>query len=142
MRELTDQYGVVKSVEIPEALICLYKANIVHVRYKKNTTLDVELQERMHKLYRELVGNKKVPFIFSADEGFSITKEARERSVEKMKGSPILCYVLIADNLAYRIIANFYLKINKPKIKHKLFSDLGEAFNWLKLISFPQHKQN
>lgn len=122
---------VLKRVEIPEALMMLRSDGIVHVHYKKNTTLDIELQASMRDLFLELTGGKKSPFIFSADEGFSLTKEARENADSFKKNPVISSYAVIADNLGYRMIANFYLKINKPVTPYKIFQNTEEAVQWL-----------
>lgn len=122
---------VLKRVEIQEALIILRSDGIVHVHYKKNTTLDIELQSRMRDLFIELTGGKKSPFIFSADEGFTLTKEARENADSFKKNPVISSYAIIADNLGYRMIANFYLKINKPITPYKIFQNSEDAVQWL-----------
>lgn len=122
---------VLKRVEIPEALIMLRSDGIVHVHYKKNTTLDLDLQASMRNLFLELTGGKKSPFMFSADEGFSLTKEARENADSFKKNPVISSYAIIADNLGYRMIANFYLKINKPVTPYKIFQNTEDAIQWL-----------
>jgi hypothetical protein len=124
---------VVRQIELPEADICLRKDGIVHVHYKKNTTLDVELQQSMRIKYRELTGSVPSKFIFTADEGFLLTKEARESS-RSFKDPFIVAYAVIANNLAYRIIANFFLKVNKPEVPFKLFASIKDAESWLQSI--------
>jgi hypothetical protein len=61
-----------------------------------------------------------------------ITKEARDHSAELEKTYPGIASAVIADNLAYKIIANFYLKVNKPKTPYKVFNDFASAEIWLK----------
>ena len=121
---------ILKEVEIPEATITLRSDNIIIVRYKRNTVLDVDLQVRMRRIYSELAGNRKVNFIFMADEGFSLTKKARDNS-ESTENSPIKAYAIIVNNLAYRIIANFYYKVNKPKVPYRSFPTVRDAIHWL-----------
>jgi hypothetical protein len=128
---LSSNITVVKEIEIPEAFIRLRSDSILHVHYKRNTTLDVELQVRMRNIFNEMTGGLKSNFIFSAAEGFALTKEARENSTILDSNSPISAYAVIANNLAYRIIANFYLKVNKPTVPYKLFQTIEEAVKWL-----------
>lgn len=122
---------VLKEIEIAEAKITLRSDNIIIVQYKRNTVLDVELQLRMRQIYRDLTNNRKMNFIFMADDGFSLTKEARENSEVIAESSPIKAYAIIVNNLAYRIIANFYYKINKPKVPYKSFPTVKDAIHWL-----------
>ena len=128
---LTPNITFVKVVEIPEANIVLRSDNIIHVDYNKNVTLDVDLQVSMRKIFDEIADGKKMHFIFSASEGFNLTKEARENSDIMDKNSPISAYGIVANNLAYKLIANFYLKVNKPKVPFKIFLTVEDAAKWL-----------
>lgn len=120
---------VLKEKDIPEALIKLRSDGIIHVHYKKNVTIDIETREMMREIYRELAPGKKLNYIFSADNGVTFTKEARENSNEA--NSPIASYAIIANNLAYRLVANFYLKVTKPAVPYRIFSSVKEAVAWL-----------
>lgn len=125
---------IVSEIEIPEAFIRLRSDGIVFVLYKEHVTLDVELQTRMVKLFWQITNQKKAHFIFESDEGFVLTKEARENAIKLEKDTPVIASALIVNNLASRIVANFYIKVNKPKIKNKLFGTMEEAAKWLKSL--------
>ena len=131
---LDPEITIVKQIEIPEAYIRLRNDGIIHVFYKENVTLDVALQNRMVALYREITNNGKANFIFQSDEGFYFTKEARENSIALEANTPVNASAVIVTNLASRIIANFFIKVNKPKIKYKLFGTVEEAADWLKSL--------
>jgi len=126
---IAPQIIILKEINIPEALIQLRSDGIIHVHYKKNTTVDVETQRVMRDIFRQMAPGKKLPYIFSASSGVTITKEARENS--NVPDSPIGAYAIIANNLAYRLVANFYLKVNKPVIPSKLFSTIEDALEWI-----------
>jgi len=123
--------STIKQVEIPEAFITLRSDKIVSVHYKKDTVLDVELQVRMQKIFLEITGSKKTNFIFFAEEGFTLTKEAREYWPLMEKESPVLFYAIIANSLPYRIIANFYTKVMRPNGSYKVFPNVEAAAKWL-----------
>ena len=42
---------------------------------------------------------------------------------------------LIVTNLAYKIIANFYMKVHKPKRPLKTFRNEEDAIEWLQTIT-------
>lgn len=131
LTDMTRQIKVLREVDISEALIQLRSDGIIHVHYKKDTSVDIELQLKMRTIYWEIADHRKSKFIFSADSGFSVTKAARENSIQMEAQSPILCYAIIASNLAHKLIANFYLLINKPRAGYKLFSTTEDAAAWL-----------
>ena len=128
---LDSEITIIKQVEIPEAFISIRSDGIVPVHYKKNTVLDVDLQMRCLDIYAEILDRKKMKFIFSADDGFMLTKEARENAPKVQVRSPILYYAIIANNLAYKIIANFYIKVMKPAGNYKIFNTVEAGVKWL-----------
>jgi hypothetical protein len=121
-----------KTVELDKVVILSRKDGIIQVIFKEGIELDVDLQDRMLFVYLQLFGNTKRPFLFNAFNDVVITKEARDHSAELEKTYPGIASAVIADNLAYKIIANFYLKVNKPKTPYKVFNDVASAEIWLK----------
>lgn len=122
---------VTKKIETDEMLIQLRSDGIVHVMFKENITLDVALQMKMIKLYNEICEGKKHPFLFSALPGVTITKEARENATKIEHLAPVSRSAVIANSLPYRLIANFYLKVNRPKNPYRVFSNEDDAVKWL-----------
>jgi hypothetical protein len=128
---LNDPAEIIKSIDVPHALLHLRADGIIHVHYKKNTYFDIPLQLEMRMHYLELTQGKKGKFIFSADEGFVFSKEARENAKKLVESSPVQYYALIGSNLAYRIIGNFFIRMMKPQSNYKLVSNMKEAVAWL-----------
>ena len=62
----------------------------------------------------------------------SVSKEAREVVASREFIGKTLAKALLVDSLGHRIVGNFYLSVNKPKIKTKTFSDRTEALKWLR----------
>ncbi len=126
---------IIREIKIPEATVSLRDDGIVHVYYQKNTFLNIELQMRMLDIFNEITGTKKMLFIFEADEGVIVTKGARENALIIEEKSPVIASAVVAPNLAYRLIANFYVKFQKPKGQYKVVRDLEEGVNWLKTLA-------
>jgi len=131
---MTSSSGIktIREKKLPEVTVSLREDGIVYVHYNKNTFLNVELQMRILDVFNEVTGKKKYPFIFEADEGVIVTKGARENALLIEDISPVLASAVVAPNLAYRIIANFYLKVKQPKGKYKVVRNIEEGKEWLK----------
>lgn len=78
---------VLKRVKIPEALIMLRSDGIVHVHYKKNTTLDLDLQASMRDLFLELTGGKKVRSCSLPMKDFHSQKKQEKTLIHLKKSS-------------------------------------------------------
>ena len=124
----------VKTVEIDEAIISLRADNIVNVHFKEGIDIDIELQSRLYGIYQDICGDNKLPFLFTANEFCSVTEEAKEYAIEMESEYPGLGTAIVAHNLAYQIIANFYLKVKKPKTPFKVFRKEETAVKWLKSL--------
>lgn len=121
---------IVKQIKIAEATVSLLDNGIVHTYYHDHTVLDIDLQLKMASIFNEIADNKKSYFIFEAGDGVTITKEARDNALKLEDSTPILASAVVAQNLAYRMIANFFLKVQKPKGKYKIVGNIEEAISW------------
>lgn len=129
---MLEQERIIKKVETEQYIVGIRDDSIIHVFYKEHTELDVKLQLEMLDVYIQLCGDKHYPFIFEAEEYITITKEARDNALSLEDKSPLALSAILVKNLAHKLIADFYLKFNKPKRPYKVFKDFQEGINWLK----------
>lgn len=61
----------------------------------------------------------------------SLSKEARAYMATEESSINTLCRALVARNLGMRILINLFMRINKPGIPHKAFTNEAEATLWL-----------
>lgn len=104
---------------------------IVSVYFKSNTEITVGFQSVLVELYNQVTGGKKSLFIFECGEFVSITKAARENAIVIEDFTPTRASAIVVGNLAQKIIADFYYKVNKPKQPYKIFWSREKALNWL-----------
>lgn len=104
---------------------------IVHVFFKDQTEINIPLQDEMVKVYAQLCGEKKYPFIFEVGKHCSITKEAREYAIEIEPDKPVAISAVLVNNAFDKLMANFYYKFNKPQKPYKVFRKFDEAIVWL-----------
>ena len=123
---------VVKEIVLPESIITLKSDGVVYVHFKKDQVLDVPLQLRMLEAYCTITNNALTPFVFEAEEGLIVTKEARDNAILIEESSPCKAMAIVVDNVAYAMIGNFYLKFNKPKRPYRVFKNRRDALEWLK----------
>lgn len=125
---------IVKELDFKEVNISLKSNNIMYVTFKDNCVLDIDLQIKLIESYNQITNGKLTRFIFLANENVTITKEARDNAILIEDISPLGASAIIVTNLAYKLIANFYLKFNKPKRPYKVFDNEQAAIEWLNSI--------
>lgn len=128
---LESDITIVDELDLPEAYIMKRSDGLYHLHFKKDVIYDVSLQLRLTHKLAEFTNGKKGKFIFSADEGFIFTREARDNAEHAHHNSPIAYYALVVNNLAYKIIANFYVKVVKRKGLFRIVSSVREGAEWL-----------
>lgn len=118
-------------IETDDAIFTEREDGIVHVHFKEGLEITVEVQGRLFDVYNDICQDEKRPFLFTAAEYVSVTKEARDNAIIMEQLFPGSASAVLVNTLAYKLIANFYLKINKPKSPYQVFSDEDKAVEWL-----------
>jgi hypothetical protein len=103
---------------------------VVHV----NAHVDVGLEEvkMMVAAGNELTGGKKAPLLMIIGEFGSFSKEAREFSANPEKENIATAVAYVINSIGLKLIANFYIRVNKPPKPVKVFNNEEDAVNWLK----------
>jgi len=127
-----DNIEIVKVTEIEEATVKLRSDGIVHVHYKEHTEITVELQIKMYDIFIQMCGDVKRPFLFTAEDYVTVGKEARDNAIKMEDRFVGSVTAVVANTVAYKLIANFYAKINKPKTPFRAFNSEKAAIDWLK----------
>ena len=94
---------------------------------------EIELENAIenYEAAQSLTGPTKHLLLVDANSNVYISKEARAYSAELKANSPIAMAVVVSST-ANRLIGNFYINFNKPKVPTKLFSSDEKAIEWLK----------
>lgn len=128
---MSDSIKYIKEINTDKVFVALRDDGIGYLYFKDNTELNIELQLELLNMYNSLKDKELLPFLIEAGDGFTITKEARDNAVSLEDRSAIKASAVVVNNLAYKIIANFYLNFNKPKRPYKVFSKREDAVKWL-----------
>ncbi len=124
-------YIVIKKVETDVAHISMCDDAIVRVMFKKNTEIGPPEFKELFEMYNSLVEDKSYPYIYYVEDGSVIfTNEGRVYSKENEFSFPKICNAYVAKSLAHKLVANFYLKFNKPTYPSKVFTTMEDAEEW------------
>jgi hypothetical protein len=115
------------------ATIRLIAHGIIENIINDNGTLEIENVLEIKEVNKKLSNGQ--PYAVLVDSGMygTISKEARELLASKEFAETTIAKALLVRSLGHRIVGKFYIRINKPFIPTKIFSDREEAINWLSL---------
>lgn len=120
-----------KKIEIQGATIRLITPSIVENVILEYTSIDTEEVLKIKEANKQLTDGRPYAVLVNSGLFTSITKEARELSASTEFAQMTIAKALLVHSLGHRIVGEFYIKINKPLIKTKVFSNRDKAIEWL-----------
>ena len=124
-------FSVIKKTETDSAQISVCSDGIIRVLFRKNKEIGPVVLKDLFEKLNEVVEGVSYPYIYFAEDGSVIfTTEGNAFSKQNQHIFPKVCSAFVTKSLAQRLIANFYLKINKPGNPSKLFKTPEEAEAW------------
>ncbi len=105
---------------------------IVHIHYKEGSTYTVVESEKIFTTINTKTNLQKVRILLSGgdfvshDEG-STKYNASDKVMERCSA-----VAMVTQNLANKLVANFFMRFYKPKSPVKIFSNPEDALNWLR----------
>ncbi|MBA3972422.1 MAG: hypothetical protein H0X46_09840 [Bacteroidetes bacterium] len=120
-----------KEIKTKNVTILLLRPGIIENIIHDYATLEKEDILEIKQINKQLAGG--MPYVVLIDSGSftDINKEARELLSSREFGENTIAKALFVRSLGHRIVAQFYIRINKPYIKTKIFADREKAIDWL-----------
>lgn len=79
----------------------------------------------------ELAGWERCGLIFEAEGDIVTTPEMRQVSASAEYNSHFIAVALVSPSVAMKILGNFYMRINRPVVPTRFFSQHDPAEAWL-----------
>ncbi|MDX5419622.1 MAG: hypothetical protein LPK09_10435 [Hymenobacteraceae bacterium] len=120
---------VVKSKETDLVKMFL-QDGILHFYYKEIENMDLEMAKTFVRERLEFTEHKAYPCLVDVILLKNSTKEARDYFANE-GNEGILANALLVNSSAFKMMANFYVMVNKPQNPTRLFTDKKSALEWL-----------
>jgi hypothetical protein len=106
------------------------RSRILRMKIMEDASIEVEDAVQNYEAASSLTNGEKHLLLVDAQANVYISKETRIYSAQTKPNSP-LAIALVVNSTANRLIGNFYINFNKPKVPTKLFSNEEKALKWL-----------
>jgi hypothetical protein len=122
--------------DFPAVSLYTFSTNKLYFKFKEGS--DMELDE-MIELTNTFIPYAELGRRFLITDArvlsYNISPEARDY-VAKHKRAPELGLrsALLVNSIGIRLVANFFVRFNKPNIPTRLFNDEAKAIEWLNAI--------
>ena len=99
---------------------------------KANSSIVIDDAIANSKVVNSLEGEHKFPLLVDSRKIKSITKEARDFYTIKDRETRVTAFAILCSSSVSKVIANFFIGINKPAVPVRLFTDESKAIDWCK----------
>lgn len=95
--------------------------------------VDIELSDSLqnNEAIKRLTNGERYLVLLDGRVPLSVTKEVRAFSAQSTGEEGRIAEAFIVTSTANKLMANFYINVNKPKIPTRTFSNEESALEWL-----------
>lgn len=129
---IPDSVKVISTQTVAPYVISICDDGILYVRVTTEVDETVERSKKLVETIGKMVDYKKVPMLSKFDEFALPPKENRNFWAKKDSCPYTTAEAFITNSTAMKIVANFYMRIEKPQRVTKMFTSVSEARKWLK----------
>lgn len=122
------------TINTPSANVFLKDRNMVVVKYKPNVNVGLNEMIAIHEAERKITQEKKHVVLLDARGYIIISDSARRYGASEKPARYRKAAALLVNTAGVRILGNFYLTFNKPKVPTRMFTEERKAVEWLKQI--------
>ena len=105
--------------------------NILFYRVKGGTDIDVPEILEMIDYVKTLIGERQHMALVDFGDLTSSTEARQAYAVSEYINTYRLADAFLVKSTAVRLTANFFIKVIKPKVTTKMFSEEADAVEWL-----------
>lgn len=109
-----------------------YSENILFVKIKEGSEITIESVKEEYDSQNKMVGDDEYVVLIDGALNFIIPLDARKYMANHHTPNWKATAIVTNNNLSTHLIANFYLRTNKPIVPTKLFKYEEGAIIWLK----------
>lgn len=110
-----------------------FKDEIMYVTFIPEFEVTSEVIEIIHINGLEHFKDKLFAIIVDFKNNISSTPEARAFGASNKYMKQHIAYGLVAKSLAEKLLVNFFIRFNKPKVPSRLFTSMQSCENWIKI---------
>lgn len=132
-------YNLIDELDIGSVIYRIYGNRIFHAIIKKGEKITMEMALKGVD-FLEKNGGGAFYNIYEFSVFSEMEPELREWASQPNEMGYTYVDAIVISNLAQKLIANFYLKFNKPPRPTKIFNDSKKAVEWI--LSEKKHFEN
>ena len=118
-------------IKLDYAKVQLFDAKLVRIEIFSNNIIALDESKKINDAIGTLSKGTECFVLMVADEFTQFDRSAADFSASEEGLRYTIADALVVKSLSHKILANFYLKFNKPAKPTKIFTNEPEAVKWL-----------
>ncbi len=128
---MTELRPPVDAVSTATGLTWLDKSGIIIAVANEHELHTLKDAEENNRLTIRLAQGVRRPFLIDMTKVKSMSREARAFYAGPEPAKALLAVAILTTSNIGNLVANFFLRLTKPSLPTKLFTDADEAMDWL-----------
>ena len=130
---MSPQKNFIKKFDLIHSVIFLREDGIVQLNCGDEVVYEIPMIKENLDCIRKIGNGKKMPVLNIGGKLTNVSTEAREFVASAVYSKDfVAAEAYVVNSITQRITANFYLKVNKPKVPTAFFNDEKSAVKWLR----------
>ena len=121
-----------KKIELSTYTTWMGDDGIARTKVKPMSDITIKEAKENSIAVNSLYEGKTFPLLVDSREIRSISKEARDHFSMNNRESHVIAFAIVIDSPLSKIIGNFFMGLNKPRVPTHLFNSEKDAVKWLK----------
>lgn len=122
--------NLIDEQDIGSVIYRLYEGRVFHAIIKKGEKITLEMAEQGYGFLNRNGGGRFYN-IYEFESFAEMDPEVREWSANTSGNNYTFVDAIVISNFAQKLIADFYLKFNKPPMPTKIFKSKEKALEWI-----------
>lgn len=123
---------IIDFVPVASCIVKLRSDGIIHLEIKDDVEVAEEDIREMNAAVGKIGEGRKYPNLITVGKYTSVSKEARDFAASEEANIFTLADGYVLHSFHQKILGNFFMKFNKPKVPVRFFTEENEAVEWLK----------
>ncbi|MBI2720739.1 MAG: hypothetical protein HYX39_01055 [Bacteroidetes bacterium] len=120
-----------KKIELSYATVELFKPTIIRIEITLDMVVTKAEAKELNDIMGQLTQEQAVPYMLLAHENTQFDSSSRDYAASEEGSRYKKAEALIIRTLTHRLLADLYLKINKPIKPCQTFTNEEDAVDWL-----------
>ncbi|TNE55874.1 MAG: hypothetical protein EP338_01865 [Bacteroidetes bacterium] len=128
--EFLSQGNLIHEREFGIALGRVYDNDVFHLYFFSGSFIHMEFIDEVYAFNQE-IGGHAYRNLYEFEAHVDLDPEVREWAAAPDGNKKTIADALVVNNLAHKLLANFYMRFNKPVKPTRIFNKREQALKWL-----------